>query len=184
MVASDRLSVSSRLVPIPCLDASDAAAVPCWTFPCGQALQRRRRQLLLMATLAKPSRERAPWCDHTGDAVSVDDGGQPMRDHDGGAADHEAVERRLYQLLALAVQGARRLRLEEQVFREGLRTGATAAPTIAHDSRTFAVKTMPRDIRSVAVHVRQDTADIGFCAWQLRKMVRTTPHPRAESLGS
>ena len=46
---------------------------------------------------------------HHRDAVGADDGGQPVGDHDGGAPHHEAVQRALHQLLALAVQRARGL---------------------------------------------------------------------------
>ena len=45
----------------------------------------------------------------TGDDVSPNDGGEAVRDHDGGAADHEIVERFLHDALARVVQRARGL---------------------------------------------------------------------------
>jgi hypothetical protein len=41
-----------------------------------------------------------------GDEVGLADGGEPVRDDEGGAADHEAVQRLLHQLLRLGVQRA------------------------------------------------------------------------------
>ena len=61
--------------------------------------------MVLKYKSAQAQRGRARTCD----AVGADDGGQPVGDHDGGAPHHEAVQRALHQLLALAVQRARGL---------------------------------------------------------------------------
>lgn len=65
----------------------------------GVAAPRQRHQLLVAALLQDAS------VVHQRDDVRLADGAQPVRHHHAGAAQHDAVQRRLHHLLRLAVKG-------------------------------------------------------------------------------
>ena len=59
------------------------------------------------------------------DAVGIDGGGQPMRDHERGAVAHELLERVLHQPLALRIERAGGLveQQDRRILEDGARDG-------------------------------------------------------------